>query len=181
MYSWRDLEREFTELHQALKLLGCRVDRTWRDGQPDQWRVTGGSGPLLTSRFESLATMAGRLLGDLDPALLPDAALAETDPFRRWLAVAWAAASPQTSLGFEKHSDGTDTTLYFGSIDHPAAVSSVLCLHYEAHTAPVSGKLALQLAAPRYASVLQHWQKASAFLSRRNLIFPTQPRRPFPP
>jgi hypothetical protein len=163
-FDWRDLEREFTELHQFLAALGCRVDRVWGEKRGDTWRLAGGAGVLHTSRFESLATMAGRLLETIDPSQLAEGVARQTNPYDRWLNALWWASSPKTNCGVETAEDGTQSTIFFGSLDLPAAMSANLCLHFAATTTPVSASLDNQLAAPRYSTVREHWGKAGQYL-----------------
>jgi hypothetical protein len=172
MSAWRDLEREFDELHQSLIVLGCRLDRTWGENRTVSWRLAGGAVRLQTHRFESLAIMAGRLLETIDPAELPEDVARQANPYDRWLTALWSAASPRTEHGFETAEGGVKSLFFFGSLDHPAAVSANLCLRFAAITIPVSSGLDHQLAAPRYATVQEHWGKATQYLQSGTPDFP---------
>ncbi len=173
MTSWRDLEREFDDLHQnGFSHLGARIDRTWGEGVRDQWRIAGGAGSLLSSRFTSLATLAGRMIETLDESLVDASLLAEGDPFRRWLLAIWQSAPPVPAFGTSTSEDGRESTFFIGSLQHPAAVSANLCLHYVAHSVPLVGRVEVQLQSPRYAAVLGHWRKAQAFLAPQALDLP---------
>ena len=173
MTSWRDLEREFDELHQnGFANLGARIDRTWGEGVRNQWAIAGGAGPLLSSRFASLATLAGRMIETLDESLVDPVILAEGDPFRRWLLAIWHSAPPVAAYGTSTSEDGQQSTFFIGSLQYPAAVSANLCLHYVAHSVPLVGRVDIQLQSPRYAAVLGHWKKAHLFLEPQALDLP---------
>jgi hypothetical protein len=173
MTTWRELERDFDDLHQGgFSHLGARVDRTWGEGIVDEWRVSGGAGSLLESRFRSLATLAGRMIETLDDSLVDPSLLVQHDHFQRWLLAIWQSAPPVSASGTSTSEDGRKSTFLFGSLQHPAAVSANLCLQHAAHSVPLVGRVDVQLQSPRYAAVLGHWRKAQAFLTPHALDLP---------
>ena len=172
MISWRDLEIQFSELHEYFASLGGRIDRTWGDGRADQWRIAGGVGSIHESRFTSLSVMAGRLVTTLPDGLVTDTVISGQDPFCRWMLAIWAFGQPRLQYGTQRAADGTESILLLGSLELPAAVSANLCLHYSADTLPIASRLEQELLAPRYLAVRGHWQKAHDFRSATTPDFP---------
>ena len=164
MSTWQDLERRFTDLSGVLRPGALRVGRLWGEGRPSEWSIVGGATDVEKSRFTSLATLAGRMLSELDPSNLTEELLAERDPLHRWLLLLWRFGQPPIETAFERLDDGAERPLLSGTLSDPASVAAAVCLRIHATAVPVSSSLAALLSAPRYGGVLQHWQKAQAFL-----------------
>lgn len=133
MPTWTELERRFLELEPALRF--ARLDGQ-RGTEGEYWRVAASFDPAATSRFESLATIAGRKLGQtFKPESLPEELRdAPNEQFRWYRAISrnlrfynpGPVAYPVNDKG---ERTGWITT---GSVNNPAAVSAAHCLELAA-------------------------------------------------
>jgi hypothetical protein len=128
MPSWTELEGRFRELEPGLRW--ARLDsQTGTAGE--YWRITAAADMIVRSRFESLATIAGRKLsqdfsGDRLPGELRDA---PSDQLRWYRALATLPFYTPGPVAYPVNEKGEHAGwIATGSINNPAAVSAARCL-----------------------------------------------------
>src|SRR5213083_635241 len=129
MPTWTELERRFLELEPALR--SARLDRQ-SGTEGEYWGVAASFDSVATSRFESLATIAGRKLGQsFRPESLPEEL--RDAPSERFL---WYRAISHNlrfynpgPVAYPVNDKGERTGwIATGSLNNPAAVSAAHCL-----------------------------------------------------
>jgi hypothetical protein len=135
MPTWTELERRFLELEPALR--SARLDQQ-SGTEGEYWRVAASFDPVAKSRFESLATIAGRKLRQtFAPESLPEELRdAPSEQFLWYRAISrnlrfytpGPVAYPVNDKGERVGWIAT------GSINNPTAVSAAHCLELAAMT-----------------------------------------------
>lgn len=132
MRTWRELESDFKELHEALQF--TRLDYQWGDSG-EHFRLAGSYNPHIHTRFETLSYMAGQKLQKSTIISQYQEVREEQNPIHCW----YKGLKHLTGLfrsdliGQTLDKDGKVTGyIYSGSIDKIGEAATLLCLKMEA-------------------------------------------------
>lgn len=135
MTDWQRLEKDFKEIQDPFK--GMRADWSDQPGLRNQWRIAAASDGFSSSRFETLARLAGKLLLDSTYAISGCSTdlRAIQDDMARWLTAVRELTGKfsfgPTSTAFDSNKKQVGTVL-MGSIDRVIDASALLCLQLSA-------------------------------------------------
>ena len=129
MASWFELEKKFLELEPALRF--ARLDRA-TSSAGEYWDVKAVSDPVARTRFESLATMAGRKLATIFTfESLPDELRNAPNDRSRWyhfLCKHHQFYEQMHHYGIESNGQGKKRIWLYGSVANLAEASAACCL-----------------------------------------------------
>jgi hypothetical protein len=135
MADWRKLEADFREIPDPFSQM--RADWSHLPGEPDSWRIEACTDYNSKERFETLASVGGKMLLSSSGAKLMCSSdlLKEPNHFRRWL------NSLKELTGSFKHGpigidlderDRPVSKIYTGTVEKVVEASALLCLKLSA-------------------------------------------------
>lgn len=153
MPDWSELRKEFESLREDLR--ESRIDFQW-GAAGTHYRLAGAISSHSKRQFEILADIAGKKLSELPEDSLEQSVLHAEGPTCRWYeAIRSFGTFEFRSMGTQQDEAGNDCgKIYLGTIQAPAEVSALLCLHFST------------MQRPSTEEVHSSWNRLNCFLMR---------------